>query len=156
MFPCCLHIYSHFLHWSWSPQSHPWSWNQLFLNSSEFDVLTSFFPWIMNIRNGTWNVESFSEDFQLVLSIFIGEITISSVQLNRVRFCNPMDCSTPGFPVRHQLPEPTQTHVHRVGDAIRPSHPLLSPSPPTFNLFQHQGFFQWVGSSHQVAKVLKF
>ena len=55
--------------------------------------------------------------------------------------CNPMDCSTPGFPVNHQLPEPTQTHVHRVGDAIQPSHPLLSPSP-AFNLFQHQGLFQ--------------
>ena len=53
-----------------------------------------------------------------------------------------MDCSTPGFPVHHQLPELVQTHVHRVGDAIQPSHPLLSPSPPTFNLSQHQGLFQ--------------
>ena len=51
--------------------------------------------------------------------------------------CDPMDCSTPGLPVHHQLPEFTQTHVHRVGDAIQPSHPLLSPSPPAFNLFQH-------------------
>ena len=55
--------------------------------------------------------------------------------------CDPMDCSMPGFPVRHQLLEPTQTHVHRIGDAIQPSHPLLSPSPPTFNLSQHKGFF---------------
>ena len=55
-----------------------------------------------------------------------------------------MDCSTPGLPVHHQLPEFTQTHVHRVGDAIQPSHPLLSPSPPAFNLSQHQGLFQWV------------
>ena len=67
-----------------------------------------------------------------------------------------MDCSTPGFPVHHQLPELTQTHVHRVGDAIQPSHPLSAPSPPTFNLSQHQGLFQWVSSSHQVAKVLEF
>ncbi|MEQ4767778.1 hypothetical protein ABN071_21555, partial [Providencia rettgeri] len=61
--------------------------------------------------------------------------------------CNPMDCSTPGFPVHHQLPELAQTHVHRVSDAIQPSHPLLSPSPPTFNLSQHQGLFQCVSSS---------
>ena len=67
-----------------------------------------------------------------------------------------MDCSMPVFPVHHQLREPTQTHVHWVGDAIQPSHPLLSPSPPTFNLSQHQGLFQWVGSSHQVPKVLEF
>ena len=67
-----------------------------------------------------------------------------------------MDCSTPGFPVHHQLPEFTQTHVHWVGDAIQPSHPLSSPSPPAFNLSQHQGLFQWVSSSHQVAKVLEF
>ena len=66
---------------------------------------------------------------------------------------NPTDCSTPGLPVHHQLPELTQTHVHWVGDAIRPSHPLLSPSPPAFNLSQHQGLFQWVSSSHQTAKV---
>ena len=70
--------------------------------------------------------------------------------------CDPMDCSTPGLPVHQQLPELTQTHVHRVGDAIQPSHPLLSPSPPTFNLFQHQCLSKWVSSSHQVAKVLEF
>ena len=63
-----------------------------------------------------------------------------------------MDCSTPGFPVHHKLPELAQTHVHWVSDAIQPSHPLLSHSPLAFNLFQHQGLFQWVISSHQVAK----
>ena len=67
-----------------------------------------------------------------------------------------MDCSPRGFPVHHQLPEPTQTHVHWVSDAIQPSHPLLSPSPPALNLSQHQGLFRWVSSSHQVAKVLAF
>ena len=67
-----------------------------------------------------------------------------------------MGCSSPGCPVHHQLLELAQTHVHRVGDAIQPSHPLLSPSRPAFNLSQHQGLFQWVGSSHQVAKVLDF
>ena len=70
--------------------------------------------------------------------------------------CDPMDCSTPGFPVHHQLPELAQTHVHQVGDAIQPSYPLSSPSPPAFNLSQHQGLFQWLSSSRQVAKVLEF
>ena len=70
--------------------------------------------------------------------------------------CNPMDCSTPGFPVHHQLLELAQTHVHRVDDAIQPSHPLSSPSPPAFNLSQHQGLFQWFSSSHQVAKYWSF
>ena len=67
-----------------------------------------------------------------------------------------MDCSTPGFPIHHQLPKFTQTRVHWVGDAIQPSHPPSSPSPPTFNLSQHQGLFKWVSSSHQVAKYWSF
>ena len=67
-----------------------------------------------------------------------------------------MNCSTPGLPVHHQLPEFTQTHVHRVGDAIQSSHPLSVPSPPAPNPSQHQGLFQWVNSSHEVAKVLEF
>ena len=70
--------------------------------------------------------------------------------------CNPMDYSAPGFPVHHQLPELPQTHVHRVGDVIEPSHPLSSPSPPTPKPSQHQSLFQWVNSSHEVAKVLEF
>ena len=70
--------------------------------------------------------------------------------------CDPMDCSTPSLPVHHQLPESTQTHVHWVCDAIQPSQLLLSCSPPTFNLSQHQGLFKWVSSSHHVAKVLEF
>ena len=65
-----------------------------------------------------------------------------------------MDCSTPCFPVHHHLLKPTQTHVHRIGDAMQPSHPLSSPSPPSFSLSHYQGLFQWVGSLHQVAKVL--
>ena len=66
----------------------------------------------------------------------------------------PHGLCTPGPPVYHQLPEFTQTHVHWVSDAMKPFHPLSSLSPPTFNLLQHQGLFQWVSSSHQVAKVL--
>ena len=69
--------------------------------------------------------------------------------------CHPMDCSTPRFPVHHQLPELAQTHVHWVGDAIQPPHPLLSPSPPALNLSQHQGVFKWDSSSHPLAKVLE-
>jgi len=80
--------------------------------------------------------------------------SVSSVAQSCPTLCNPMDCSTPGLPVHHQLSEPTQTHVHWVGDAIQPSHPLSSPSP-AFNLSQHQGLFKWVSSLHQVAKVLE-
>ena len=69
---------------------------------------------------------------------------------------SPMDCSMPGYPVHHHPWELLQSHVHRVGDAIQPSHPLLSPSPPAFNLSQHQGLLKWVSSSHLVAKVLEF
>ena len=67
-----------------------------------------------------------------------------------------MDCSTPGLPVHHQLLGFTQTHVHPVSDAIQPSHPLLSPSPPAFSLSQYQGLFKWVSSSRQVAKYWSF
>ena len=80
----------------------------------------------------------------------------SSVTQSGPTLCNPLGCSTPGIPVTHQLLELTQTHVHWVGDAIQPSHPLSSPSPPAFNLSQHQGLFQTVSSLHQVAKVLEF
>ena len=89
------------------------------------------------------------------------ESTNPSVQFSWVAqscptLCDPMDSSTLGFPVHHQPPELAQTHVSWVSDAIQPSHPLLSPSPPAFNLSQHQGLFQWVSSSHEVAKVLEF
>ena len=83
-------------------------------------------------------------------------VQFSSVAQSCPTLCDPMNCGTPGLPVHHQLPEFTQTHVHRVGDAIQPSHPLSSPSPPAFKLSQHQSLFKWVSSSHQVAKVLEF
>ena len=87
--------------------------------------------------------------------------SLISVQFNSVAqscpiLCDPMDCSTPGLPAHHQLLEFTQIHVHWVGDAIQPPHPLSSLSLPTFNLSQHQGLFKWISSSHQVAKVLEF
>ena len=80
----------------------------------------------------------------------------SSVTRSWLTLCNSMKCSTPGFPVYHQLLELTQTHIHQVSDTIQSSHPQSSPSPPAFNLSQHQGLFQGVSSSHQVAKVLEF
>ena len=100
-------------------------------------------------------------------SIFrpIGDLTwiwnFSSVQFSSVAqlcptLCDPMNCSRPDLPVHHQVPESNQTHAHRAGDAIQPSHPLSSPSPPTPNPSKHQGLFQWVNSSHEVAKVLEF
>ena len=83
------------------------------------------------------------------------KIQFSSVAQSCLNLCDPMDCSMPGLPIHHQLPEFTQTHVHWVSDAIQPSHPLPSPSPPAFNLSQHQGLFKWVSSLHKVAKVLE-
>ena len=90
--------------------------------------------------------------------------SVSGVGFSSVQFSHsvvsdslwPHNCSMPGLPVHHQLPELTQTHVYWVGDAIQPSHLLLSPSPPTFNLSEYQGLFKWVSSSHQEAKVLEF
>ena len=83
-------------------------------------------------------------------------ILVSSVTQSCPTLWDSMDCSTPGFPVQHQLPELAQTHVNQVSDAIQPSHPLLVPSLPAFNLSQHQGLFQWVSSSPQLATILEF
>ena len=80
---------------------------------------------------------------ECLICICIHSVQFSSVAQACLTLCYPMDCSMPGFPVHHQLQELTQTHVHWVSDAIQPSHSLLSPSPPTFNLSQHQGLFQW-------------
>ena len=86
----------------------------------------------------------------------ISSVQFSSVTQSCLTLCNPMNRSTSGLPVHHQLPEFTQTHVHRVSDAIQPSHPRSSPSPPALNPSQHQSLFQWVNSSHEVAKVREF
>ena len=91
-----------------------------------------------------------------VVSTVFSSVQFSSVAQSCLTLCNPMNHSTPGLPVHHQLPEFTQTHVHWVGDAIQPSYPLSSPSPPVPSPSQHQGLFQWVNSSHEVAKVLEF
>ena len=92
--------------------------------------------------------------FSLIMEF--SSVQFSSVTQSCPTLCNLITCNTPGLPAHHQLLELTQAHVHRVSDAIQPSHPLLSPSPLTFNLSQHQYLFKWASSSHQVAKVLEF
>ena len=89
------------------------------------------------------------------ISAQLSSVQFSSVDQSCPTLCDPMNHSTPGLPVHHQLPELTQTHVHQVSDAIQPSHPLSSPSPPAPNPSQHQSLFQLVNSSHEVAKVLE-
>ena len=91
----------------------------------------------------------------LIMEINTSLIQLSSVTQSCPTLCDPIDSTMPGLPVYPQLPELAQTHAHKVGDAIQPSHSPLSPSPPAFNLSQHQGLFQWVSSSHQVAKVFE-
>ena len=91
--------------------------------------------------------------YYFLMQVFL---QFSSVTQSCPTLCDPMNHSTPGLPVHHQLPEFIQTHVHWVGDAIQPSHPLSSPSPPAPNPSHHQGLFQWVNSSPEVAKVLEF
>ena len=112
-----------------------------------------------------WNFTQLPQHCSSIVGVscllYLSKGKFSSVQFSSVTqscptLCDHMDCSTPGLPVHHQLPELTQTHVHWVSDAIQPSHPLSSPSHPTFNLSQYQGLFQWVSSLQQVAKVLKF
>ena len=103
-------------------------------------------------NNWRWYIEIWG--FMLVVSQL--SVQFSSVTQSCLTLCDPMNRSTPGLPVHHQLQEFTQTHVHRVSDAIQPSHPLSSPSPPAPIPSQHQSLFQWVNSSREVAKVLEF
>ena len=95
--------------------------------------------------------------FQIKSQLFaMVSVQFSSVAQSCPTLCDPMSCSTQGSLSITKLPEPSQTHVHWVSDAIQPSHHLSSPSSPALNLSQHQGLFQWVSSLHQVAKVLEF
>ena len=98
---------------------------------------------------------TFKEDLHII-SVQFSSVQFSSVAQSCPTLCDPINNSMPGVPVHHQLPKFTETHVHRVGDATLPSHPLSSPSPPAPNPSQHQGLFQWVNSSHEVAKLLGF
>ena len=108
-------------------------------------------------QSWTWLKRLSSSSSRFISIIFLDSIPVaSSVTQLCLTLCDPMDCSMPGFPVHHQLLDPPQTHVHQVSDAIQPSHPLSSPSPPAPNPSQHQGLFQWVSSSHQMVRVLEF
>ena len=142
------------------PSSHPWDISLLvtikhFLNVVEFDSLVSYLD--LYTYSQRWDLSRLLMLNLYFLNLFSSftHSQFSSVAQSCPTLCDPMDCSTPGLPVHHQLLELAQTHVHWVGVAIQPSHPLLSPSPPAFNLSQHQGLFQWVSSLHQVAKVLE-
>ena len=115
--------------------------------------------WSGEHRRGGGNCERKSEWFR-IHGLWVSETQFSSVQFSSVAkscptLCDPMNHSTPGLPVHHHLPEFTQTHVHWVRDAIQPSHPRSSPSPPAPNPSQHQSLFPWVNSSPEVAKVLE-
>ena len=103
--------------------------------------------WVLKSKGKQWKTEGKQE---------LASIRFSLVVQSCPTVCDPRDSSKPGFPVHDKHLEPTQTHIHRVGDAIQLSHPLPSAAPPVFTLSQHQGLFQWVCSSHQVAKVLEF
>ena len=137
----------------------PWSswlsWNQSLVSKKvgNTDVYTTWRVW-----SCVYTHEMITTIFGINQSLTSKSFTVqfSSVTQSCLTLCDPMDCSTPGLPVHHQLPEFTQAHTHWFGDAVQPSHPLLSPSPPAFNLSQPQGLFKWVSSLHQVAKVLEF
>ena len=121
----------------------------LFVDSSPHSAL-HFFP--SSLKNlFYWSIV----DLPYCVS-FRCSVLFSSVSQLCPALCNPVYCSTPGLPVHHQLPEFTQTHVHRVSDAIQPSHPLSPLSPPAPNPSQHQSLFQWVSPLHEVDKVLEF
>ena len=144
------------------------------------DICKSYIQWGVNIQNiqknsNNWTAKNkpdfkmgrrseqvfFQKDIDMVnrhLKRCSASLIIqfSSVAQSCLTLCDPMNRSTPGLPVHHQLPEFTQTHIHQVSDAIQPSHPLSYPSPPAPNPSQHQSLFQWVNSLHEVAKVLEF
>ena len=118
--------------------------------------------WLLG-RKAMTNLDSVlkSRDITLLTKVCLVKAMVFPVQFSSVAqscptLCDFMNHSMPGLPVHHQLPESTQTHVHWVDDAIQPSHPLSSLSPPALNLSQHQGLFKWVSSLHEVAKVLEF
>ena len=113
---------------------------------SSFIFKTFYFPWFLQ----DWFFVTGFLTFEYAMPQF------SSVAQLCPTLYNTMDCSVPGCPVHHQLPEFAQIHVHCIGDAIQPSHPLPPPSPPAFNLSQLQGLLKWVSSLHPVAKVLEF
>ena len=134
-----------------TPQAQDSSWA---LDWAGTQRLFSGFFLIDSFQNFSLSIHNFCLSANIALTVCF--FHISSVAQSCLTLWDPMNHSTPGLPVYHQLPEFTQTHVHRVSDAIQPSHPLSSLSPPAPNSSQHQNLFQWVNSSHEVAKVLEF
>ena len=130
--------------------SRVWMWE---LEHKEGWVPKNWYFWIMVLEKSLESPLDFKEIKPVNPK---GSDQIRSVAQSCPTLCNPINRSTPGLPVHHQLLEFTQTHVHQVSDAIQPSHPLSSPSPLASNPSQHQSLFQWVSSSHEVAKVLEF
>ena len=132
-------------------------WTQI----SKWTAATNAFPRLLTtwltlgklFQEGITHQSFFPPGIEL---LYISSAQFSSVTQPCLTHCDPMNGSTPGLPAHHQLPEFTQTHVHRVGDAIQLSYPLPSPFPPTPNPSQHQSLFQWVNSSQEVAKGLEF
>ena len=135
----CFHFFPIYLPWSDGTRCHDLSFFECWVLSQLFHC--PFLP------------SSWASYF---LFILCRSVQFSSVAQSCPTLCGPVNRSMPGLPVHHQLLESTQTHVHRVNDAIQPSHPLSSPSPPALSLSPHQGLFQWVSSLHEVAKVLEF
>ena len=116
-------------------------------------------PWLSSQEDMLYfflEIAPVSQCSNIASNVILPCFQFSSVAQSCPTICDPMNCSTPGLPVYHQLLEFTQTHVHRVGDSTQLSHPLSSPFPPAPNPSQHQSLFQWDNSSHEVAKVLEF
>ena len=133
------------------------------LNIQKIKITTEWLKWTELSWCNSYNLHilSVTQHHELSVLSFLQEVVIqfSSIQFSRSVMSDSLrlrECSTPGLPVHQQLLDFTQTHVHWVGDAIQPSHPRLYSSPPAPNPFQHQSLFQWVNSSHEVAKVLEF
>ena len=129
-----------------------WAYNHCLFTSYLHSLLLPLLHWNWLLKSLKWS--PFADSGYFYQFYFFMTCQFSSVAQSCPTLCNPMDCSIPGSPVHHQLPELAQTHIHWVGDAIQASHPLSSPSL-AFNLSQHQGLFQCVSSSHQVAKGLE-
>ena len=127
------------------------------VKKAERQRIDAFELWSWRLLRVPWTARRSNQSTLKEISPGISlEDQIRSVTQSCLTRCKPMNHRTPGLPVHHQLPEFTQTQVHRVSDAIQPSHPLSSPSPPAPNPSQHLSLFQWVNSSHEVAKVLEF
>ena len=141
---------------TWGGQSIGVSFSFSIIPSNEHSGLISFSMDWLDLLAVQGTLRSFLQHHSSKASILQHSVQFSSVTQSCLTLCDPINCSTPVLPVHHQLLQFTKTHVHRIGDAIQPSHPLLSPFPPAPNPSQHQSLFQWVNSSHEVAKVLEF